>query len=413
MREPQDSTFDGGAARHHNMPELNLLALNRLHASFERRMLKGSDGQPFVSFAHPFFVKDEVEYKQRVQILANEALKYGRWKRREIGSGAIRKALRAACGSAVSANLLEHRFGDRNGPARALYGVKRGGLADFETQFYDFFRGGDSTPAQFGPRFDALASFLRENRLGCSWPFMAYLAFVYAPDRYFPILPEAFDLLLNELGLSLNIVGNVSWQKYKEILDVADELRGTLARYGRASPIEIQSYIWVLSCIVREPQRSRDLSSPEPNLEDELARRLKAAEEKERIGLAGEKLILELERSRLRNIGRRDLSRRTRLVSVDNTSCGYDVLSFNRDGSERHVEVKTTVQARSTDRGFFLTAGEYESAQNDSNWTVARVWSIDGTPEHKFLGNIIAEPRGAWSILTAAWFVARIAEDDV
>lgn len=373
-------------------------------------MFERSDGKPFVGFDHPFFVADEVKYKRRVEILANNALKSEKWTRRSIGSGVIRDALRTACGPAVTKNLLEHRYGHLNGSVKPLYKVTGRRLADFEAQFYNFFRGGDSTPAEFGPRFDALASYLRDNRLGCTWAFMAYLAFLYAPDRYFPIRPEAFDQLLDTLDHSVGIAGSVSWQKYKEILDVADELRGTLTRYGRASALEIQSYMWVLSYLVDETDLSKDASSDEPNLEDELARRLAAAAERERIGLAGEKLIFELERSRLRGIGRRDLSRRVRLVSADNTSCGYDILSFNRDGSQRHVEVKTTVQSRSTDRGFFLTAGEYVSAQEDSKWIVARVWSIDDTPEHEFLGNIVAEPQREWSIVTSAWFVARNAE---
>jgi hypothetical protein len=61
------------------------------------------------------------------------------------------------------------------------------------------------------------------------------------------------------------------------------------------------------------------------------------------LGRRGEEFVLEFERRRLHDGGRRDLAKRiewTARVRGDGT--GYDVQSFNPDGTARLIEVKTT-----------------------------------------------------------------------
>ena len=235
---------------------------------------------------------------------------------------------------------------------------------------------------------------------------MAYLAFIYAPHRYFPILPNAFDRLFGALGLPDTISGRVSWENYSRVLDLADELRSSLSRYGRAGAIDIQSYMWILSYLIDAAVERRKSTIAEVDFEEELRRRLEEAKQRERIGLAGEKLVMESEQRRLIKLGRRDLVRRVRLVSADGSNCGYDILSFNRDGSERHIEVKTTIQSRSFDRGFFVSGNEHECARRDPYWVLARVWGIDDIPVHDFLENMIARAQSTWSVDPITWFIS-------
>lgn len=66
--------------------------------------------------------------------------------------------------------------------------------------------------------------------------------------------------------------------------------------------------------------------------------------ENRRLGRLGEEFVVELERARLRGLGRDDLARRVDWVArTIGDGLGFDVLSFDEgDESERLVEVKTT-----------------------------------------------------------------------
>ena len=61
------------------------------------------------------------------------------------------------------------------------------------------------------------------------------------------------------------------------------------------------------------------------------------------LGQRGEEFVLEFERKRLHDGGRRDLAAHVEWTAqVHGDGAGYDISSFNHDGSTRLVEVKTT-----------------------------------------------------------------------
>lgn len=75
------------------------------------------------------------------------------------------------------------------------------------------------------------------------------------------------------------------------------------------------------------------------------------------LGDAGEAFVLSYERHRLVSSGKRRLADRVEHVSkTKGDGLGYDVLSFDNDGRERFIEVKTTSFGKSTP--FFLTRNE-------------------------------------------------------
>ena len=62
-----------------------------------------------------------------------------------------------------------------------------------------------------------------------------------------------------------------------------------------------------------------------------------------RLGTAGEEFVFRLERHRLERDGRSDLAKKVEWVSESRgDGAGFDVLSFDKAGEERFVEVKTT-----------------------------------------------------------------------
>lgn len=77
------------------------------------------------------------------------------------------------------------------------------------------------------------------------------------------------------------------------------------------------------------------------------------------LGLAGEEFVVAFERWRLINSSRDKLADKVEHVSKSQgDGLGYDVLSFDVDGRERLIEVKTTAFAKETP--FFVTRTEVE-----------------------------------------------------
>ncbi|MET3336699.1 MULTISPECIES: DUF3883 domain-containing protein [Bradyrhizobium] len=92
------------------------------------------------------------------------------------------------------------------------------------------------------------------------------------------------------------------------------------------------------------------------------------------LGKAGEKFVVEFERIRLRRAGREDLADNVRWVSdLDGDGYGYDVRSFEPDGQERLLEIKTTCGHERTP--FWLTKREVEvAAERKDKYRVRRVF---------------------------------------
>lgn len=75
------------------------------------------------------------------------------------------------------------------------------------------------------------------------------------------------------------------------------------------------------------------------------------------LGLAGEEFVVEFEHWRLIALGQQRLADKVDHVSKSKgDGLGYDVLSFDADGKERFIEVKTTTFGRDTP--FFVSRGE-------------------------------------------------------
>jgi len=91
------------------------------------------------------------------------------------------------------------------------------------------------------------------------------------------------------------------------------------------------------------------------------------------LGKAGEEFVLHLERQRLTELDRSDLARKVRWVAAeDGDGAGYDVLSFEPNGRESLIEVKTTNGSSRTP--FYLTRNERELAEErPTDWQIYRV----------------------------------------
>lgn len=73
---------------------------------------------------------------------------------------------------------------------------------------------------------------------------------------------------------------------------------------------------------------------------------VRRSKESKKVGDAGEHLVFKYEKKRLKNAGHNELATNVRWLADEGKYPGYDILSFNEDGSERWIEVKATKGAR-------------------------------------------------------------------
>ncbi len=102
--------------------------------------------------------------------------------------------------------------------------------------------------------------------------------------------------------------------------------------------------------------------------------------EKRRIGRLGEEWVVHAERARLVRIGRRELADAVvHTATIEGDGAGYDIHSFDEDGNDRLIEVKTT--ASGIRRAFHVTRNELEVSREraDSYW-LYRVFDFWSSP---------------------------------
>ena len=107
------------------------------------------------------------------------------------------------------------------------------------------------------------------------------------------------------------------------------------------------------------------------------------------LGLAGEEFALRFERWRLAQIGAGQLADKVEQVSeTRGDGLGYDILSFEPDGRERYIEVKTTSFGQRTP--FFVSANEVRFAQQHApQFRLYRLLDFRAAPRLFELGGAI------------------------
>ena len=94
-----------------------------------------------------------------------------------------------------------------------------------------------------------------------------------------------------------------------------------------------------------------------------------------KVGDRGELIVLKKEKEYLKENGRNDLAKKIEHISKKNVNAGYDILSFELNGEEKFIEVKSTTSAPSNNiANFILTSNEYEKAQKLKNYYIYLVF---------------------------------------
>jgi len=160
-----------------------------------------------------------------------------------------------------------------------------------------------------------------------------------------PINDETLNSLSIKLEPGLNIEKQI--QKQKFIINDAPEKKSKLKREGVTKDKFRQLKVY------NNPDADKKLKD---------------------IGNKGEQYIIEYEIERLTQANKAELADKIKHISLVNDAAGYDILSFNEDGTERYIEVKTTKGPIGTD--FFISPGEISFSKVNKEYYIYRVFEF-------------------------------------
>ena len=112
----------------------------------------------------------------------------------------------------------------------------------------------------------------------------------------------------------------------------------------------------------------------------------------QKIGDRGEELVLrnEIEKTKEWGLPNETLSK-VRRVSLESDDYGFDILSFDQEGNERYLEVKTT-KTNGKNFSFILTRNEFETAKYYGKmYSFVIVFDILSNPRIWYMGNPFVE----------------------
>ena len=158
-------------------------------------------------------------------------------------------------------------------------------------------------------------------------------------------LPSAQDLeddLLQMVGLYQSLLSDPA-------IPALDELVESSAMPARDQTVEVVGFA----------PRARKIAA-RPGARTARQRRSDASVETRKIGEHGEKLVIREEKRRLVDGGRADLADDVDHPADRNEYPGYDIKSFEVDGSPRYIEVKSSLAEKGA---YFVSRNEWDAAK--------------------------------------------------
>lgn len=234
--------------------------------------------------------------------------------------------------------------------------------------------------------------------------------FMYFPDKFMPIFSEDhYDYLLRKLGLyNKSIKGIAKKQRqliyYKlsitELKDMSNYEFAHYLYYLFGVPSYIKGEIKIDSPGIlsdktihgktRVVKIRQVLTSP---LNNKLGNNqsiikkdyLKETQVKMKTGFSGEQLVFDYEVTRLKKSGH---STKIQHVSLTDDSKGYDILSYEENGSKRYIEVKSTKSQIMNKGMFYISENERKCAKGKNYW----IYYVTGVDSDTPVINLIKTP---------------------
>lgn len=227
---------------------------------------------------------------------------------------------------------------------------------------------------------------LSNNKL--SPMFKGKIYYVYYPEKSLPIYSERhIDFFLHALDIESDTKKENIFIKKKKLLDWKEKspvfnnsnysnvefMNFLYSSYGFGKEVEILKNKDDISFIEPEIITDKDIidrtirkstvSHRQPNF-DEINRKKTA------IGMSAEEYVLQYEMNH-----NPKYKRKIKQVGKDPTY-GYDIVSFDDEGNEKHIEVKTCISGNLDKVDFYITANERKHLEEDEKYLIYYVCGI-------------------------------------
>lgn len=197
----------------------------------------------------------EEDYKRDIAAKAAEALNSDIWNEAEIGEGAIGgRTIKAV---QRNMNLIGRfqvtSFSDK---VKEDYSVSERVLFDLYHEHKD------------KECFTRIC-----NLFGKKYDLVAYLYFIFDPNRYLPLRSSIFDGIFKKLGIDLQTTGRCSWENYQEFLTTLVEIRDVMKDYYQVNDIDLldaHSFLWTIKMDAFNIDQSGEIAKKEPEGEKKI-----------------------------------------------------------------------------------------------------------------------------------------------
>lgn len=166
---------------------------------------------------------------------------------------------------------------------------------------------------------------------------------------------------------------------------IVDAIERYLLKYPAAQHPEALTQVFAeRPQLFVEPPPLLEAKKERPKIIQRLVRKFNPAERdflNRQLGYNGEEMVFKFEQQRLKQMDRPDLARKVRWTSQeDGDGAGYDILSFDQKGSQRFLEVKTTVGSQTAP--FYLTRNELSfSKERPQEFRICRLYDFSKIPK--------------------------------
>jgi hypothetical protein len=343
-----------------------------------------SRGQPFTGFRDGFLYERE-SYKGELREDSLAVLKTSDWVVDWIGQGKILNRI-VQTFDLDNNNLVgtRRKFGPGSVPHHKMNQALNDGnnLEAIEKVLFDLFK----SNKEEGNLFSELVELI-----GKQYSVIAFIFYLKNDRKYLPISTTNFEFAFKTLGCDLMLTRKCSWSNYKSYLGVIGQVKDALENRmnQNINLLDAHSFCWLLGhknrfqewleesgnpnnetvfsaleiSPVNSPSNQRR-SIPNSAIRDGNIDWDKENKRKRIKGRRAEELVMEYERQRLTESGRKDLAEKVEDYSTK-YSKGFDILSWNTDETERNIEVKS-----SSSNSFIITRNELNKSEKNPNYWI-------------------------------------------
>ena len=363
---------------------ISLRKFGEVFNQFPDFILDESNGQSFLGFSDGYLHEREA-YKDELREESLAILKTNEWDPVKIGNGDILRRIIQTF-ELENNNLVgtRRKFGPDSVPHRKMIQALDDGnnLASIEEAIYNLFKSNEKLENIFNQLVDLI---------GKQYSVIAFLFYLKNNREYLPISTTNFEYAFKTLGCQLILSRNCSWDNYKSYLQVISQVKDALenSMNQNINLIDAHSFCWLIGYKDRyqnwlkekalpeiqtvfnafeitpiNNSSSQKRSTPNDTNRDGSVDWDKENKRKRIKGRRAEELVMDFERQRLLEAGEEDLSTKVEDYSTK-YSKGFDILSWNADGTERNIEVKS-----SSSNGFILTRNELNKSETNPNYWI-------------------------------------------